>query len=109
MKGVSFVVPVHNGAKWIRETLLSIFAETRDVPSEVIVVDDRSHDDSVALIQQLAAGRPLRLMSSDGRGAAAAINTGIKIARFPIICQIDQDVVLKPGWLERIVARFDDP
>ena len=105
MIGVSFVVPVHNGARWIRETLESIFAQADGRPMEVIVVDDESRDGSLALVQQLADRAAVRVISSDGRGAAAAINTGIRAARFPIICQIDQDVVLKSGWMERILVR----
>ena len=47
--------------------------------------------------------------SGRGRGAAAAINTGVRAARFPIICQVDQDVVLRPGWMRRLLDELDDP
>ena len=43
------------------------------------------------------------------RGAAAAINTGVRAARFPIICQVDQDVVLRPGWMRMLAEELDDP
>ena len=49
------------------------------------------------------------IIAGEGRGAAAAINTGVRAARFPIICQVDQDVVLKPGWMRRLAAALDDP
>ena len=99
MEGVSFVVPVHNGAAWVRETLEAVLSQADGRPMEVIVVDDRSRDGSSALLRQMAEQWPLRIVAGEGRGAAAAINTGVRAARFPIICQVDQDVVLRPGWL----------
>jgi glycosyl transferase family 2 len=45
-EGVSFVVPVHNGAAWIRDTLEAIVAQDDGRPMEIIVVDDRSGDES---------------------------------------------------------------
>jgi cellulose synthase/poly-beta-1,6-N-acetylglucosamine synthase-like glycosyltransferase len=109
MQGVSFVVPVRNGAAWIETTLAAIVAQADGRPMEIIVVDDRSSDGSAPVLQQLAARWPLRILTSDGHGAAAALNTGIRAARHPIVCQIDQDVVIGRGWLSRIVSELDDP
>src|SRR5687768_10286363 len=91
--GVSFVVPVHNGSNSIVETLEAIFALQTDLPFEVIAVDDRSDDESAVLLRGLATAWPLHILHGEGRGAAAAINVGIRAARYPIICQVDQDVV----------------
>ena len=109
MDGVSFVVPVHNGAACVREALESIVAQADGRPMEIIVVDDLSQDDSSAVLRRLAELWPLRIVPGHGRGAAAAINTGVRAARFPIICQVDQDVVLKPGWMRRLLDELDDP
>jgi succinoglycan biosynthesis protein ExoA len=108
-EGVSFVVPVHNGAAWIRETIDAILAQADGRPMEVIVVDDQSRDGSADLLRQLATTRPLRLVKGEGRGAAAAINAGVRAARFPIICQVDQDVVLQPDWMRVLTEEFADP
>jgi len=108
ISGVSFVVPVHNGAACIRETLASIFAQADGRPVEVIVVDDWSRDGSSARLRELAAEWPIRILRGEGRGAAAAINVGVRAARFPIICQVDQDVVLAPDWLPRLLHGFSD-
>ena len=109
MDGVSFIVPVHNGAAWIRDTLSAILSQADGRPMEVVVVDDRSQDGSSAILQQLARTWPLRIVPGEGRGAAAAINTGVRAARFPIVCQVDQDVVLKPGWMRLLVDELFDP
>ena len=103
MEGVSFVVPVHNGAACVREALESILAQADGRPMEIIVVDDHQ---PATIRRRCCAGWPtiwpLRIVPGDGRGAAAAINTGVRAARFPIICQVDQDVVLRPGWMRRL-------
>lgn len=108
-EGVSFVVPVHNGAAWIRDTLAAILSQGDGRPVEIIVVDDHSTDGSSELLSALSARWPLRIVAGEGRGAAAAINAGVRAARFPIICQVDQDVVLGPGWMQRLIEELDDP
>jgi cellulose synthase/poly-beta-1,6-N-acetylglucosamine synthase-like glycosyltransferase len=107
--GVSFVVPVHNGAACIGDALASIVAQFDGRPIEIIVVDDLSQDDSAAIARRFAGEWPLRVVQGHGRGAAAAINIGIREAKFPIICQVDQDVVLRPGWLRHVTRHFHDP
>ena len=107
--GVSFVVPVHNGAAFIRETLQSIFAQADGRPMEVIVVDDESRDGSAAILQQLVTMWPIRIIAGEGRGAAAAINAGIRAAQYPILCQVDQDVVVRPGWMALLTYALGDP
>jgi len=107
--GVSFVVPVHNGASVVRDTLASVVAQADGRPMEIIVVDDCSGDGSSALLRELAREWPIVIVQGSGRGAAAAINAGIRAARFPIVCQVDQDVVLRGGWMPRLVAELDDP
>jgi glycosyltransferase involved in cell wall biosynthesis len=107
--GVSFVVPVHNGVTWIRETIEAILAQADGRPMEVIVIDDRSEDESSTLLLHLAAVFPIRVIPGEGRGAAAALNAGVRAARHPIVCQVDQDVVVGPGWMQRLTAEFRDP
>jgi glycosyltransferase involved in cell wall biosynthesis len=106
--GVSFVVPVRNGASLIRDTIESILSQADDRPLEIIVVDDGSTDGSVDVVEELAATRPIRLIQRHGGGAAAALNAGIRAARYPIICQVDQDVRLQPAWMGTLVTALDD-
>ncbi len=107
---MSFVVPVRNGVAWIQATLESIAAQATDgLQTEIVVVDDRSDDGSSELLRELACRRPIRIVEGTGRGAAAALNTGIRAAMFPIVCQVDQDVEVRPGWLRALMAHFEDP
>ncbi len=43
------------------------------------------------------------------RGAAAAVNTGLRLARFDLVAQIDQDVIVQPGWFAALIDALDDP
>jgi glycosyltransferase involved in cell wall biosynthesis len=107
--GITVVVPVHNGASWLRDVVTAIEAEANGRPMEIVIVDDASTDDSRALALSLATHVPLRVLDGDGRGPAAAINLGVRDAQFSLICQIDQDVVVQKGWLSTLLDGFTDP
>ena len=108
--GVSFVVPVRNGAQTLRATLASIAAQNDGVrPREIILVEDGSEDGSRAILDGLANVGTIRILDGPRRGAAAAVNCGVRAARYPIVAQVDQDVALEPEWLERVLEPFADP
>ena len=107
--GVSFVVPVYDGERHLGEVLDAILAQADGRPFEVIAVDDGSRDGSAAILQRYAAGGRIRLLAGAGRGASAAINLGLRVASHPIVCQVDQDVVLRPGWMRTLVAALAAP
>jgi hypothetical protein len=103
-EGVSVVVPVRNGERWLPGVLDAILAQRGRRPFEVIVVDDGSVDGSRQIVESRYADDDVRLVHGPRRGAAAAINTGIRAARFPFVAQIDQDVVVEPGWLDSLLS-----
>ena len=105
--GVSFVIPVHNGERWIHEVLASVFAQSDGRPFEVVVVDDGSTDGSAKILERYAEEGRLELVQGQQRGAAAAANLGIGQASHPIVCQVDQDVILQPRWLASLLAELE--
>ena len=107
--GVSVVLPVYNGRRWLRQALAAIEAQQDGRPFEIIAVDDGSRDGSRRILVEAHTAGRLTLLDGPGRGIAAAINAGIREARHPIICQIDQDVIVGPGWLPRLLEAFADP
>lgn len=109
MTGVSFVVPVRNGAASLADSLSSIVAQGDGRPMEIIAVDDGSTDGSSAMLRSLAETHGLTVVEGPGRGAAAAVNAGVQLASHPVVCQVDQDVVLEPGWMQTLVEALDDP
>jgi cellulose synthase/poly-beta-1,6-N-acetylglucosamine synthase-like glycosyltransferase len=109
LPSVSFVVAVHNGERWLESALEAILAQGDGREMEVLVVDDGSRDGSRDILRRFEERGAIRVLAGPGRGAAAAINAGVRAARYPIICQVDQDVIVGPGWMSRLVAMLDDP
>jgi glycosyltransferase involved in cell wall biosynthesis len=106
--GVSVIVPVKNGLATLERTLASIEAQAADgLAFEILVVDDASSDGSSEWLRARAEAGRIRLLRGAGRGPSAAMNLGLKAARFPVICQVDQDVELLPGWMTRLMAVLD--
>ncbi len=102
-------MPVYNGRRWLREALDAIEAQRDGRPFEIIAVDDGSRDGSRRILEEAVRAGHVRLIDGPGRGIAAAINAGVREARHPIICQVDQDVILAPGWLAHLLEALDDP
>ena len=100
---VSIVVPVYNAAPYIENTVQMVLQQTYQ-DFELILVDDCSTDNSVALLEELLEQRKdvrLRLVKKErNQGAAAARNTGLDMASGRYIAFLDADDVWLPHRLE---------
>lgn len=105
MPRVSVIIPTWNGAELLRVALRSLDAQRwRDF--EVIVVDNASADDTLAMTtREFPDARQVRL--PENRGFAAAVNAGIDEARGEIIVLQNNDTEADPGWLAALVAGLD--
>lgn len=109
MNAVSVVIPVHNAGAALVDTVRSVLAQAVHARSfEVILVEDRSDDDAVERVRAAMPGAPLVVIEGAGQGAAAAINLGVAHATYPLVAQVDQDVVLGAGWLEPLLVAMAD-
>jgi hypothetical protein len=102
---VTVIVPVHNGAAVLPQSLGALVAS--DVPREsweLIVVDDASTDQS-AIVAGRYADTVVKLVGR-ARGPAYARNRGLELARGRIIVSIDADVCVHPDSVRRMVARL---
>jgi glycosyltransferase involved in cell wall biosynthesis len=86
---VSVVIPNFNRAELVNETVRNVLSQSL-TPSEVIVVDDGSTDDSVASLRA-EFGTSIRLIQQCNRGPGAARNAGLKIATGEFIWLMDSD------------------
>lgn len=109
MTALSFVIPVRNAGPGLVRTIASVVAEASGFEHEIVIVDDGSTDTAVSDVRVAFPGAPLIVVPGAGAGAAAALNRGLAAARHQIVCQVDQDVVLRPGWLRRLLACLDAP
>lgn len=95
---VSIIIPCFNAARWLQETLDSALGQTW-AEKEVILVDDGSTDDSLAVARRFAS-RGIRIVSQRKAGAAAARNTGLRHARGEYLQFLDADDLLSPRKVE---------
>ena len=109
--GLSVIIPVFNEEEVLRKAYSRItkVMEACGEHYELLFVDDGSTDGSAAILRAFESRSGVRVLRTAGMGAAAAMNLGIRAAAHQVICLVDQDVVLKPGWLASILAPFDDP
>ncbi len=108
---VSVIVPAYNEGLVVQDAIRSILR--MDYPRlEVLVVDDGSTDDTFARASALEGrhGRAVvRVISKVNAGKAAALNTGIALARYPYVMCVDGDSTLATGALKAAMRHFRDP
>jgi glycosyltransferase involved in cell wall biosynthesis len=102
---LSVVVCSLNGARGVARCLAALSAQTIRADLEVIVVDDGSADDTSDVGR---AGGAIVIRHPSRRGISAARNSGIGVARAPVIAFLDDDCEPGPGWAERMLAAYDD-
>jgi chlorobactene glucosyltransferase len=105
---VSVIIPARNEAPVIRTVVHSILQSTYR-PVELIVVDDRSSDDTAALVEQIAAEFPVRLvrgkqLPEGWYGKPWACFQGYQEARGELLLFTDADTRHEPELLERSVG-----
>lgn len=93
---LSVVMPVHDVAPWIGEQLECVLRQ--DVDLEVIVIDDRSSDDTFALVERVALhDERVRLHRSGSAGGGAARNQGLDLAQGEYVVFADGDDLVPDG------------
>ena len=102
---VSVVIPAKNAATYIGETIASALAQC-DV-TEIIVVDDGSTDDTVALVHAIRDPR-LRLITNQASGVSAARNYGAQSAGGSWLMFLDADDRLRPDAVTTLLAAAKD-
>lgn len=101
---VSVILPVHDGARFLAQTLESALAQDHR-PLEVVVIDDGSTDDSA----RLAESHPgVQVFRQENRGVAAARNEGVRRARGRFLAFLDQDDLWEAGKLRLQLARLQE-
>lgn len=103
---VSAIVPSWNTAELLLGCLAALERAAREVPLEVIVVDDASSDGSP---ERVAAAFPrARLVRfAENRGYSAATNAGLALARGEYALLLNSDAEIEGPDLARLVARLD--
>jgi glycosyltransferase involved in cell wall biosynthesis len=103
---ISVILPVHNRADVLGRAIRSVLDQTlKDF--ELIVVDDGSTDESVAVAKSFDDPRIKIIELGTNRGGNAARNAGVRAAGTPLTAFLDSDDTYLPEKLDRAVAEFD--
>ena len=102
---ISVVIPSYNRRDCVLALLKDVYAQ-KDVEMEVIVVDDRSPDDSVEAMRREFPQVTLLVNEKNG-GPAVTRNRGIRAAKGEIVVGFDSDVTVPDeNLLAKVQARF---
>ncbi|MHC0054486.1 glycosyltransferase family 2 protein [Actibacterium sp. D379-3] len=105
----SVVIPMKNEADNVLFLLDGISAACDGRRFEVILVDDGSDDDTLAIIRRAQADRPwLRAVKHDvSGGQSAAVHSGVTLAHGPVICTLDGDGQNPPAEIPHLLAAIE--
>lgn len=98
---VSVIIPAYNAAKTLKATVESVFEQTFE-DFEIIIVNDGSTDETLALAESIAGtDERVRIISQPNRGVASARNNGIRAAAGEYVALLDADDLWVQHKLER--------
>jgi glycosyltransferase involved in cell wall biosynthesis len=91
---VSVLMPMRNVERYVEAAVRSVLAQ-ESVELELIVIDDGSTDKSEAVVRGFD-DRRIRLIRGPRQGIAAALNTGLEVARGCVVSECDADDLYPP-------------
>jgi glycosyltransferase involved in cell wall biosynthesis len=102
---ISICIPTYNGARYLRECLDSVLAQTFS-NFEVLIVDDKSSDETVTIAQEYAKGdqRFKIIQNEKNLGLVTNWNHCIELAQGEWIKVLFQDDLIAPACLEKLLA-----
>lgn len=103
----SIVIPAYNAFDHTFGCVASIIERTGDLPYEVILVDDASHDETREAERAIHGARIVR--NPENRGFIESCNRGAQAARGEFIVFLNNDTFVTPGWLDALLAPFAEP
>lgn len=108
LPSVSVVVVMRNAADTIGAQLEALSRQDYAGPWEVVLADNGSTDDSVAVAREWEDRLPLRIVdASERQGVSFARNTGVTASTGEVIAFCDADDVAEPDWLRRLIPALE--
>lgn len=103
---VSVIIPVYGQIGYTLKCLASIAANPPQLPFEVIVVDDKSPDNSAEALENVAG---IRLIKNErNHGFIRSSNIGASLAQGKYLYFLNNDTQVTPGWLDELARTFHE-
>lgn len=99
---VSIVVPVMDKLEFTRLCFSALFVNTTGF--ELVVVDNGSAEATRTYLDDLAAEHDnvTIVRNEENAGFAASCNAGVRASQHSLVCMLNNDTVVQPGWLDRM-------
>jgi GT2 family glycosyltransferase len=102
---VSVIIPVYGKLEYTLRCLVSIGASREQTSFEIVVVDDASPDTTGEVLSRCPGIRYVR--NEQNRGFLDTANRGAAEARGELLLFLNNDTVVLPGWLDRLVETLE--
>ena len=107
MKKVSIIIPVYNGANYMREAIDSAIAQTYE-NKEIIVVNDGSNDNGQTSEIAKSYGDKIIYIEKENGGVSTALNIGIKKSTGDYISWLSHDDLYYPEKIKKQIEELDN-
>lgn len=94
MADISVLMSVHNGARWLRDSIESVLSQSEE-DFEFIIINDGSTDNTSVVLESYDDER-LVIVNQENMGLTKSLNIGLSIARGKFVARIDADDVCIP-------------
>jgi cellulose synthase/poly-beta-1,6-N-acetylglucosamine synthase-like glycosyltransferase len=106
---VSFILPVYNSGRHIEKTLRSIYGSYDKKKFKIIVIEDKSTDNTLKILKKLKNNFNFTLIENPvNLGKAESVNRSMKFAKGEIVFIVDSDVLLEKKCVDDLVARLEN-
>lgn len=105
MRLITIFLPTYNGSRFVAQAVRSLLAQTHR-EFELVVFDDDSTDDTVAVVRAAADDPRLRLERGARRGAAGNWNRALERVETPFFLIAHQDDVYEPEFVGEMLDQL---
>ncbi|RYY93895.1 MAG: glycosyltransferase, partial [Chitinophagaceae bacterium] len=99
---ITVLMPAYNVARYVADAIRSVLAQTF-TDFELLVIDDGSTDGTASVVRTFRDAR-IRLVRQANSGVAGALNTGLTLARAPLVARFDADDICYP---QRLALQYE--
>jgi len=104
---VSVIISTHNRAHYLPDALRALAAQECEAGFEVVVIDNASTDNTVTVLEAWCCkDSRFRTAHEPRLGLSHGKNTGLRLARAPLLLFTDDDTLADPHWIHSYVDLF---